>query len=238
MNILISTLAVALLTTTTGSTDEQNSMIDEKPTLVIIGASYAASWQIEELSGMSIVNVGIGGNQSFEMSERFDNDVVTANPERVLIWGFINDLFRSDPSQLDATEDRIKRSFKTMVETAKVQDIEVVLGTEVLMREPPGFWNWVAGIVGGIMGKTSYQESINRQVSKLNSWLRDYAQSQGIIVLDFETLLSDSDGQRKVEFATDDGSHLTPSAYAAMTEYAKQILYADNQANEVEIAHE
>lgn len=238
MNTLISIIATSLLLVSPGTAYEQNSMINDESKIVIIGASYAASWPIKELSGMIVVNAGIGGNQSFEMLDRFGSDVVAARPKRVLIWGFINDLFRSDPTQMDATEDRIKKSFVAMTKTASDQGIEVIVGTEVLMREPPGFLNWVASIVGGLMGKTSYQQNINRQVSELNDWLRAYAKSQEILVLDFESLLSDSDGQRKSEFATADGSHLTPDAYAAMTKYARQVLDANYQANEVDTAHE
>ena len=205
---------------------------DVRP-IIIIGASYAASWPIDTLAGHPVVNAGISANQSFEMVERFDSDVLAEEPDKVLIWGFINDIFRSDMDKLDATKDRVLSGYKEMVRAAEAQGIEVILATEVSISEPAGFKNWAAGVIGGMLGKTSYQDMINGHVHEVNIWLKDYAESEGIQVLDFEFLLAGSDGKRKSEFASDDGSHLTSAAYEAMTAYTKDILKAEYSANEV-----
>ena len=42
---------------------------ENRPT-VILGASYAASWPISELAGRRIINRGVDGNQSHEMTAR------------------------------------------------------------------------------------------------------------------------------------------------------------------------
>ena len=201
--------------------------------VIIIGASYAASWPIDTLAGHPVVNKGIDGNQSFEMVERFDRDVFSEKPDKILIWGFINDIFRADMNELDATKDRVRSGYKEMVEAAEVQGIEVILATEVSISEPAGFKNWAAGVIGGMLGKTSYQDMINGHVHEVNVWLKDYAESEGIQVLDFEILLAGSDGKRKSEFASDDGSHLTSAAYEAMTAYTKDVLNVEYSANEV-----
>ncbi|MCP9462685.1 MAG: hypothetical protein NNA24_11645, partial [Nitrospira sp.] len=67
---------------------------NKKKTLVIIGASYAKGLGQHELAGYQVINKGINGEQSFEMLARFETDVVGLKPNAVLIWGFINDIFR------------------------------------------------------------------------------------------------------------------------------------------------
>ena len=44
---------------------------------------------------MPVINRGVAGQQSFELLARFDNDVVPERPRAVILWGFINDIFRA-----------------------------------------------------------------------------------------------------------------------------------------------
>ena len=192
--------------------------------LVIIGASYAGAWPIDELLGCKVINAGIDGNQSFEMEQRFDDDVIAHDPEYVLIWGFINDIFRADPEKMDAALQRIREGFEAMVTRARQQGIKPVVATEITIREQAGWDKRIMGMIGRLMGKTSYQSFINGHVMSTNQWLRGYAREQGLQLLDLEKLLADEDGSRQAPYATDDGSHLTDAAYRAMTQYARKQL--------------
>lgn len=202
----------------------EDEVVENNRPIVIIGASYAESWPIDSLVGHPIVNMGVGGNQSHEMLARFEQDVLMQDPEFVMIWGFINDIFRSDANALDATKEQIRSNYQEMVEAAEARGIEVILITEVSMREQAGFMNWVKGMVGSMLGKTSYQDTINGHVHDVNMWLREYSKSKEIVILDFESLLSDSEGRRKKEFAQEDGSHLTSAAYDAISAHTQDLL--------------
>ncbi len=158
------------------------------------------------------------------MLARFQEDVIDLDPDAVVIWGFINDIFRASPDQLKSAKERIKRSFEQMIEQAESHDIKVILATEVSLREPAGIVNWVAGLMGRLRGKTSYQAMINKHVADLNLFVRQLAGSKNIVALDFHEVLSDSEGYRRREFATEDGSHLTLSAYDALTAYAEEAI--------------
>lgn len=193
-------------------------------TLVILGASYAGEWPIAAINGYSVINQGIGGNQSFEMLARFQKDIVDSSPNVIIIWGFINDIFGSSPEQMKETKERIKRSYEDMIVEAESHGIQVIVATEVSIREPTGMLNWAAGLVGRAMGKTSYQTVVNRHVSDVNLWLVRTAESRKIPVLDFQKVLADSNGQRKAEYAASDGSHLTSEAYDALSAYTIKSL--------------
>ena len=189
---------------------------------VIIGASYAKDWPIESIAGEKTINKGIGGNQSFEMEARFDSDVLELQPRAVLIWGFINDVFRSTPEEMERAKSRIKGSYRNMIEKSNGEGIYVVVATEVTLREPGGLKNWIAGVLGSLTGKESYQAGINSHVFEINSWLREYAQSSGVPILDFQHVLAGSDGWRRQEFAAPDGSHLSIAAYDELSRYTKE----------------
>ena len=69
--------------------------------VVVLGASYAGGWQLEPIAGVSVVVRGVSGQQSFEVLERFERDVVSAKPRAVILWGFINDIFRAPAAEID-----------------------------------------------------------------------------------------------------------------------------------------
>jgi lysophospholipase L1-like esterase len=192
---------------------------EPREAIVLIGASYARSWPVDSIAGQQVLNRGIGGNQSFEMLARFRSDALAANPGSIVIWGFINDIFRSEPERMEQTLDRIKSSFEQMYEQAAAEGVEVILATEVTIREPKGVLNFLAGFVGQLLNRPSYQAYINDHVLATNAWLKDFAKQRELILLDFQSVLSDSNGRRRAEYAADDGSHLSESAYRALSDY-------------------
>ena len=222
--IAVMLFATAFSSLAIGETKDANS-------IVVIGASYAASWQAESLAGQRLINKGVGGNESIEMLDRFAEDVVALRPRTVIIWGFINDIFRSSPAELETTKLRTKENLVSMVRIARSNGIEVIVATEVTVREPSGFTNWLAGVFGRVMGKTSYRQYINEHVREVNHWLRGYAEREQLLVLDFELALADDDHYRKAEYAQEDGSHLTAAAYSAITEYAEGRLATTSSPN-------
>ena len=200
----------------------QEAGTSESRPVVMLGASYAANWKLTNLDGIPIVNAGVAGQQSFEMLARFDAEVAAARPRAVVLWGFINDIFRaSDTTQSLA---RMRESYVEMTTRARAQDIEPIVATEVTIRPPKTFVEAVTAIVGPFLGKQSYQDRINGHVIEGNRWLRELAQREGVLVLDFQNTLAGTDGRRRREFATDDGSHISPEGYEALTNYARPIL--------------
>lgn len=190
--------------------------------LVILGASYAASWTLPDLGGRPVVNAGVPGQQSFEMLERFDRDVVRARPRAVVLWGFINDIHRAD--DMERAVARIRESYLQMISVARAQGIEPILATEVTIRPPKSLLGPLRSAAGWLLRKESYQDRVNRRVIELNQWVREVGQRGGILVLDLHGALSDASGGRRTEFAADDGSHISSEGYEALTGYARPIL--------------
>ena len=196
---------------------------DTRP-VVILGASYAANWKLADLDGVPVVNAGVPGQQSFEMASRFESDVAAARPRAVVLWGFINDLFRA--SDVQQSLARMRTSYAEMTKRARAAGIEPIVATEVTIRPPKTWLEPLKSTVAWWLGKQSYQDVINRHVTEGNQWLREFAGREGILVLDFQGTLADRDGRRARAFATDDGSHISPAGYRALTEYARPILSA------------
>ena len=203
----------------------ERAMMDEKSDrIVIIGASYAKGLDVDSILGMKVVNKGVAGEQSGEMLARFEEDVVALNPETVIIWGFINDIFRSDRGQMDVTVEQAKRNFEKMVELAREAGIRPILATEVTVRARDSWKEKLAALIGELLGKESYQRYVNKHVIDINEWIKRYAKVNDLMLLDFQAVLSDGEGIRRKEYATSDGSHISKKGYNRLIVYTKKTL--------------
>lgn len=190
--------------------------------VVVLGASYAAGWKVSQLESLTFVNKGIGGQESHEMLARFEADVLALKPRYVILWGFINDIFRADRTKLKERLERTREDFRAMTELAQRHGIKPILATEVTTQEPGGVMNAIRGFIGRLRGKQSYARFVSDEVIKVNEWLRRYAKEQSIPVLDVERLFADEDGLRKRAYTVEDGSHITAEAYEALTAQVRQ----------------
>ncbi len=207
------------------SKSQSNQSLTRRPGIVLIGASYAEGLELAAVAGRPILNKGVGGEQSFEMLARFQTDVIDQKPQAVIMWGFINDIFRADRAQIPAAIERIKTSYREMVRLAQANGIVPILATEVTMGPRGGFKERVVGWIAGLMGKTSYQAFINRHVLEVNSWLKTYAADQSLQVLDLQQLLAEEEGAlRQRRYAQEDGSHISVQGYAAIVAYLQDVL--------------
>ena len=209
---------------TPGSTAERDDPGMEETVIVILGASYAAGWNPAASNGLRFINKGEGGQQSFEMLDRFDRDVLNNKPQAVILWGYINDIFRSDRESIEAAKSRARECFLEMIRKALANGVEPILATEVTIRPKAGIKETLGGLIGRVLGKEGYQSYVNKHVMELNAWLRTEAQARNLQLLDFESVLAAADGTRLKKFAKDDGSHIPPAGYAALDAYAGPVL--------------
>lgn len=190
--------------------------------IVLIGASYARGWEPAGFAGLPVVNKGKGGEETHQMLARFDEDVIAERPRAVIIWGFINDIFRSSPDELEAKLVRSKQNLTAMIDSASAHGITPILATEVTITTKDKLSERLMGMVAGLMGKQGYHDYVNGYVRETNRWVRETAKERGLKLLDFEHVLADGNGERRREYASPDGSHLTPAAYRALTDYVAQ----------------
>lgn len=190
--------------------------------VVILGASYAGNWPLTDAGGVAVINNGKAGQRTFQFVERFDRDVTDRQPRAVLLWGFINNLFSSD--NLDDAAASVRADYTTMIAMAKAARIEPILATEITARRHEGLVDYSMAILGRIRGKVSYYDRVNQYVMTTNQWLKDVGRKEGLLVLDFQQALADESGRRKLQFAAEDGSHVTPSGYETLSKHVRPIL--------------
>lgn len=219
--LLVST---ALLIADETLSDMQSKVDVSKAPIVVLGASYAGGWNPGTIAGSPVIVRGVSGEQSFLTVERFASDVVAHRPRAVILWGFINDFFRSAPQDAAAVSARIRESYVKMIRLARESGVEPIVATEIPMGFKGGLGDTVKDWIGWAMGKESYQDRINRLVRVSNQALVELSKREGLLVLDLHQTLAGSGGRRRSEFTADDGSHITAAGYAAVTAYAVPLL--------------
>jgi len=166
--------------------------------IIFMGDSITEGWK-EGRPGFfqgDRIDRGISGQTSAQMLGRFYADVIALRPATVHILAGTNDIAgNGGPTSLEAIQNNIRG----MVELAHAHRIKVILGTV----PPAARFNWRPEV-----------DPIP-SIRALNVWIRDYARSHGISLVDYFALLDDGHhGLAKSDSA--DGVHPTAAGYAKM----------------------
>ena len=199
-------------------------MTKDDKKIVLIGASYVRGWNLHMIAGVPVINKGVNGEQTFEMLARFGQDVIALSPRSVVIWGYINDVFRSERANIKDKLDATRENLKKMVFKAREHRILPILATEITICGPSGFRETAAAFAGQLIGKESYQDYVNKHVRAVNQWVREYSRANNVILLDFELVLSNETGARKKEYTEKDGSHISPRGYDELNSYVLEHI--------------
>ncbi len=175
--------------------------------VVFMGNSITEGWpnkDPEYFENPSYINRGIGGQTTPQMLLRFRADVIDLKPKAVVILAGTNDIAgNTGPMTLEEIRDNII----SMSELAMANDIKVIISSVL----PAYDYHWRPGLEPNI------------KIPRLNAMLRDYAEKNGIIYLDYFTAMADERNGLPTELA-DDGVHPTKEGYMIMKGLAEKAI--------------
>lgn len=190
--------------------DENTNILSSKKKVdvVFMGNSITEGWvksHPEFFSENNYTGRGISGQTTSQMLLRFQNDVVALQPKLVIINAGINDIAQNtgiyDP---DFTFNNIK----AMADIAQKNGIKVII-TSVL---PAAAFPWRKEITDA-----------PQKVDALNKRLKQYADNNKLIFVDYNTAMRDSKGGMR-EGLSKDGIHPIPAGYAIMEPMIKNAI--------------
>jgi len=167
--------------------------------IVFMGNSITEGWPNKDpefFKNPNYINRGIGGQTTPQMLLRFRADVIDLQPKVVVILAGTNDIAgNTGPMTLEEIRDNII----SMSELATASGIEVVISSVL-----PAFdYVWRPGLEPNI------------KIPKLNAMLKNYAEKNDIIYLDYFSAMADDQNGLPKELA-EDGVHPTVKGYAIM----------------------
>jgi len=175
--------------------------------VVFMGNSITIGWEElcpEFFTGRPYINRGISGQTTPQMLLRFRADVIALRPKVVVILAGINDIAgNTGPSSLEMIMDNLM----SMSELAVANQISVVLSSVLPAYDFP--WN---------PGQFPAEKIV-----KLNKMIKDYADKNHLIYLDYYTVTVDGRKGLKAEL-TNDGVHPTVAGYKVMEPLAEAAI--------------
>ena len=183
--------------------------------VVFMGDSITDGWGRQHgkfFPGKPYINRGISGQTTPQMLIRFRPDVIDLEPQVVLILAGTNDLAgNTGPSTLEAIEENLM----SMAELAKFHGIRVVLAS-------------LLPVCDYIKPQTNRRPP--EKIIALNAWMKDYAQKNGLVYLDYYSAMLD-DKQMFKQDLTYDGLHPNDAGYDVMGPLAEKAIAAALQSN-------
>ncbi len=175
--------------------------------IVFMGNSITEGWSNfvpSFFEGRPYINRGISGQTTPQMVLRFKQDVVDLRPKVVVILAGINDIAgNTGPMTLEQSRDNLI----AMAQLAKVNGIKVVLSSVIPAFDFP----WNPGMEPA------------EKVVALNKMIKEYANKNNIVYLDYFTAMADERNGLKKELGYD-GVHPNLEGYQMMAPLAEKAI--------------
>ena len=184
--------------------------------VVFFGDSITDNWSKAGYGGFfpgkPYVNRGIGGQTTSQMLVRFRADVLSLDPDVVVILAGTNDVAgNSGPISPEAVENNLA----SMAELAKAHGVRVVLASILPVADDKR-----DGAGQALVRTTDRPPATLRAI---NAWMSDYARRNGHVYLDYASAVGDASGAFKADL-NGDGLHPNAAGYAVMAPLAEKAI--------------
>ncbi|MEW2921979.1 SGNH/GDSL hydrolase family protein [Muricauda sp. ANG21] len=180
---------------------------EDENRVVFMGNSITEGWSNANpdfFANNPYINRGISGQTTPQMLLRFRQDVIELEPKIVVILAGTNDIAgNTGPMTLEQIRDNIL----SMVELAKVNNISPIVCSVLPAYDYP----WRPGLEPNI------------KIPKLNLLLKEMADEQSVMYLDYFWAMADERSGLPKELTTDE-VHLTKQGYAVMEKLIQEAI--------------
>lgn len=173
--------------------------------IVFMGNSITEFWKANDPTYFTTyINRGISGQTTPQMLVRFREDVINLKPALVVILAGINDIAQNTgPIKLEDTFGNLV----SMIEIARAEHIKVVISSVL----PANHFPWRPAIIP------------TEKVIALNKMLKDYADANKIVYLDYYSAMVD-DQKGLPSTLSGDGVHPNLAGYKVMEPLAEKAI--------------
>lgn len=147
-------------------------------------------------SQFELAGAGIGGNKIYDLYLRYEDDVLTKNPDVVVIWVGVNDVWHKRMFGTGTDWDKFGRFYGALIKKLQAKNIKVLVCTPASVGE-----------------KTDYSNELDGDLNKYSNIIRDIAKQYNCELVDFRTIfheynLKNNPQNKDSGILTKDGVHL------------------------------
>jgi len=159
-----------------------------------------------------LVGAGIGGNKIYDLFLRMDEDVLAKQPDVVVIWVGVNDVWHKATSGTGTDPDKFVRFYEAVVKKFQAANVRVVLCTPAAIGEKNDMTNQQDG-----------------DLNQYSQFIRDLAKRQNIPLIDLrkaflEYNLKNNPDNKEKGILTTDRVHLNDAGNQLVAEQMQKAL--------------
>ena len=113
-------------------------------------------------SQYELIGAGVGGNKVYDLYLRMDSDVLAKNPDVVVIWVGVNDVWHKASFGTGTDPDKFEKFYTAIIKKLQAHNIKVFLTTPAAIGERTDFSNQQDGDL-------NYYANIVRKIAKANN---------------------------------------------------------------------
>jgi len=133
-------------------------------------------------SEFEFVGAGIGGNKVYDLYLRMDDDVLAKNPDVVVIYIGVNDVWHKTSFGTGTDPDKFEKFYNAIIKRLKERHISVILCTPAVIGE-----------------KTDFSNQQDGDMNKYAGIVRDIARENNLPLVDLRQKFLDYDKQYNTE---------------------------------------
>jgi lysophospholipase L1-like esterase len=177
--------------------------------VIFYGDSITDKWTLSQyFPGKSYINRGISGQTTSQMLLRFRQDVISLDPDVVVILAGTNDIAgNTGPISIEDIEGNIT----SMAELARTHDIALVLASVMPVN------NYTPA------SQRFFADRPPSEILRLNEWMKAYCANTNCYYLDYFHSMVDGSGLLKRELS-EDGLHPNDAGYKIMAPLAQSAI--------------
>lgn len=159
-----------------------------------------------------LTGAGIGGNKVYDLYLRMEDDVLAKNPNTVVIWVGVNDVWHKKTHGTGTDADKFEGFYNALIKKFKQKNIKVLICTPSAIGE-----------------KTDYTNELDGDLNRYAAIIRRIAQNNNCQLIDLrktflEYNLSNNPENKDRGILTTDGVHLNDKGNALVAEKMLEAL--------------
>lgn len=159
-----------------------------------------------------LIGAGIGGNKVYDLYLRMDDDVLAKNPNTVVIWIGVNDVWHKKTSGTGTDAPKFEAFYNAIIKKLQAKNIKVILCTPAAIGE-----------------KTDFSNELDGGLNSFAAMIRDIARKNNCQLIDLRKAflaynLANNPENKEKDILTRDGVHLNDKGNEFVADEMMKVL--------------
>lgn len=159
-----------------------------------------------------MIGAGIGGNKVYDLYLRMDDDVLAKDPQVVVIYVGVNDVWHKQSFGTGTDADKFERFYTAIIKKLQARNIKVVLATPAVIGE-----------------RTDFSNQLDGDLNRYSTIIRDLATRNNLKLVDLrkaflDHALANNPGNKESGILTTDRVHLNEAGNRMVAERMWEVI--------------